>query len=362
MIGSNSASIIAEAYLKGITNFDIETAYQGIINSSKNEGPVSSVGRKGAKEYNSLGFIPYDTTINESVARTLEYAYNDYCIWKLAEKLGKPNDEIELFKRRSLNYKNVFDASTNFMRGKSASGDFEDPFRPDKWGGVFTEGSAWHYTWSVLHDPQGLINLMGGKNNYIKKMDEIFTSKPTSDYSYYGFKIHEILEMELAGMGQYAHGNQPIQHAIYLYNYAQQPWKTQEKVRYVMDNLYGSGADGYCGDEDNGQTSAWFVFSSLGFYPVAPVTGQYVIGSPLFEEVTIKLSNGKDLKINAHENSDKNIFINSLKFNQLESNNNWIDHNILKEGGVIDFEMTSTPNLNWGSDKNSVPYSMSKDE
>lgn len=193
-------------------------------------------------------------------------------------------------------------------------------------------------------------------------MDEIFTSKPTSDYSYYGFKIHEILEMELAGMGQYAHGNQPIQHAIYLYNYAQQPWKTQEKVRYVMDNLYGSGADGYCGDEDNGQTSAWFVFSSLGFYPVAPVTGQYVIGSPLFEEVTIKLSNGKDLKINAHENSDKNIFINSFKFNQLESNNNWIDHNILKEGGVIDFEMTSTPNLNWGSDKNSVPYSMSKDE
>ena len=362
MIGSNSASIIAEAYLKGITNFDIETAYQGIINSSKNEGPVSSVGRKGAKEYNSLGFIPYDTSINESVARTLEYAYNDYCIWKLAEKLGKPEDEIELFKNRSLNYKNVFDASTNFMRGKSSSGDFEDPFRADKWGGVFTEGSAWHYTWSVLHDPQGLINLMGGKDNYIKKMDAIFTTKPSSDYSYYGFKIHEILEMELAGMGQYAHGNQPIQHAIYLYNYAQQPWKTQEKVRYVMDNLYGSGADGYCGDEDNGQTSAWFVFSSLGFYPVAPVTGQYVIGSPLFEEVSIKLSNGKELKINAHKNSDKNIFINSFKFNQLESNNNWIDHSNLKEGGIIDFEMSRTPNLNWGANKNSVPYSMSKNQ
>jgi predicted alpha-1,2-mannosidase len=203
---------------------------------------------------------------------------------------------------------------------------------------------------------------MGGKDNFIKKMDEIFTTKPSSDYSYYGFKIHEILEMELAGMGQYAHGNQPIQHAIYLYNYAQQPWKTQEKVRYVMDNLYGSGADGYCGDEDNGQTSAWFVFSSLGFYPVAPVTGQYVIGSPLFKEVSIKLSNGKELKINAHENSDKNIFINSFKFNQLESNNNWIDHNNLKEGGIIDFEMSNTPNLNWGADKNSVPYSMTKDE
>jgi predicted alpha-1,2-mannosidase len=362
MIGSNSASIIAEAYLKGINNFDIETAYQGIINSSNNEGPLSSVGRKGVKEYNSLGYIPFDTSVNESVARTLEYSYNDYCIWKLAEKLERPEEEINRFKNRSLNYKNVFDATTNFMRGKSSNGNFESPFRPDKWGGVFTEGSAWHYTWSVLHDPQGLINLMGGRENYVRKMDQIFTSDPSSDYSYYGFKIHEILEMELGGMGQYAHGNQPVQHAIYLYNYAQEPWKTQEKVRYVMDNLYGSGADGYCGDEDNGQTSAWFVFSSLGFYPVAPVTGQYVIGSPLFEEVTIELSNGKELKINAKNNSVKNIFINSFNFNQLESNNNWIDHADLRKGGVIDFDMSSTPNFNWGSNKNSVPYSMSENE
>ena len=362
MIGSNSASIIAEAYLKGINNFDIETAYKGIINSSNNEGPLSSVGRKGVKEYNSLGYIPFDTSVNESVARTLEYSYNDYCIWRLAEKLERPEEEITRFKNRSFNYKNVFDSSTNFMRGKSSNGNFESPFRPDKWGGVFTEGSAWHYTWSVLHDPQGLINLMGGRENYVRKMDEIFTSDPSSDYSYYGFKIHEILEMEIGGMGQYAHGNQPAQHAIYLYNYAQEPWKTQEKVRYVMDNLYGSGADGYCGDEDNGQTSAWFVFSSLGFYPVAPVTGQYVIGSPLFEEVTIELSNGKELKINAKNNSAKNIFINDFKLNELESNKNWLDHADLRKGGVIDFEMSSSPNFNWGSDKSSVPYSMSENE
>ena len=362
MIGSNSASIIAEAYLKGINNFDIETAYQGIINSSNNEGPLSSVGRKGVKEYNSLGYIPFDTSVNESVARTLEYSYNDYCIWKLAEKLERPEEEITRFKNRSFNYKNVFDSSTNFMRGKSSDGNFESPFRPDKWGGVFTEGSAWHYTWSVLHDPQGLINLMGGRENYVRKMDQIFTSDPSSDYSYYGFKIHEILEMEIGGMGQYAHGNQPVQHAIYLYNYAQEPWKTQEKVRYVMDNLYGSGADGYCGDEDNGQTSAWFVFSSLGFYPVAPVTGQYVIGSPLFEEVTIELSNGKELKINAKNNSAKNIFIKDFNFNQLQYNKNWLDHADLREGGVIDFEMSTTPNFNWGSDKSSVPYSMSENE
>ena len=362
MIGSNSASIISEAYLKGVSNFDIETAYKGIINSSKNEGPLSSVGRRGAKEYNRLGFIPYDTQINESVARTLEYSYNDYCIWKLAEKLGKSDNEINLFKSRSFNYMNVFDSTTNFMRGRSSLGEFESPFRPDKWGGVFTEGSAWHYTWSVLHDPQGLINLMGGKKNFIKKMDMIFTSKPTSDYSYYGFKIHEILEMELAGMGQYAHGNQPIQHAIYLYNYAQQPWKTQEKVRYVMDNLYGAGADGYCGDEDNGQTSAWFVFSSLGFYPVAPVTGQYVIGSPLFEEVTIELSDGKKLTIKAPNNNVKNIYINSLKFNKTLSNQSWVDHNDLKNGGVIEFDMSSIPNFQWGSSEDSTPYSMTTKE
>ena len=360
MIGSNSASIISEAYLKGITNFDIDTAYEGIINSSRYEGPLTSVGRKGVKEYNTLGYIPYDVSINESVARTLEYSYNDYCIWKLAEKLKKPENEVNLFKKRSYNYINVFDSTTNFMRGKSLKGEFESPFRPDKWGGVFTEGSAWHYTWSVLHDPQGLINLMGGRENFTEKMDLIFTSKPTSDYSYYGFKIHEILEMELAGMGQYAHGNQPIQHAIYLYNYAQQPWKTQEKVRYVMDNLYGEGADGYCGDEDNGQTSAWFVFSSLGFYPVAPVTGQYILGSPLFKEVEIDLNNGKILRINAKNNSENNIFIDSFKFNQLESNKNWIGHKDLRNGGVIDFEMSNTPNLDWGSAKNSVPFSMTK--
>ena len=359
MIGSNSASIIAEAYLKGIENFDIETAYKGIINSSNNEGPVSSVGRKGAKEYNKLGFIPYDTSINESVARTLEYAYNDFSIWKLAEKLKKPKDEILLFKQRALNYKNVFDKSTNFMRGKSSKGVFEDSFRPDKWGGVFTEGSAWHYTWSVLHDPQGLINLMGGRENFINKMDAIFTTDPTSDYSYYGFKIHEILEMELAEMGQYAHGNQPIQHAIYLYNYAQEPWKTQEKVRYVLDNLYGAKEDGYCGDEDNGQTSAWFVFSSMGFYPVAPVTGQYIIGSPLFENVVIELNNGNKLTINAFNNNSKNVYINNLTYNGLEISKNWFSHQQLKNGGVIDFTMSSSANNNWGSSKKSVPFSMS---
>ena len=361
MIGSNSASIIAEAFLKGIKNFDIDVAYDGIINSSENEGPLSSVGRKGVFEYNNLGYIPFDSSINENVARTLEYAYNDFSIWKLAIELGRPKSEIELFKNRANNYKNVFDSSTNFMRGKLKNGNFQSPFIPDAWGGAFTEGSSWHYTWSVLHDPQGLINLMGGRKDFVKKLDEVFTSEPTSDFSYYGFKIHEILEMELLNMGQYAHGNQPIQHVIYFYNYAQEPWKTQEKIRYVLDNLYGDEADGYCGDEDNGQTSAWFLFSSLGFYPVAPVTMEYVIGSPLFNYVEISLPNGKKLIIDSAENSNENIYVDNVKLNEKYYNKNWLHHYDLVNGGKIMFNMKNTPNFDWGSSKNSIPYSMSNE-
>ena len=361
MIGSNSASIIAEAFLKGIKNFDIDIAYEGIINSSENEGPLSSVGRKGAFEYNNLGYIPFDSSINENVARTLEYAYNDFSIWKLAVELGRPKNEINLFKNRANNYKNVFDSSTNFMRGKLKNGDFQSPFIADAWGGAFTEGSSWHYTWSVLHDPQGLINLMGGRKDFVKKLDKVFTSEPTSDFTYYGFKIHEILEMELLNMGQYAHGNQPIQHAIYFYNYAQQPWKTQQKIRYVLDNLYGAEADGYCGDEDNGQTSAWFLFSSLGFYPVAPVTMEYVIGSPLFNYVEISLPNGKKFIIDSAENSNENIYIHNVKLNKKYYTKNWLHHNDITNGGRIIFNMKNKPNLNWGSSKSSVPYSMSNE-
>ena len=361
MIGSNSASIIAEAYLKGITDFDIEKAYEGILNNSENEGPLSSVGRKGVEFYNDLGYIPYDSSVNENVARTLEYAYNDFSIWKLAEALNRPDEEVNLFRERAEYYKNVFDNETNFMRGKMKDGNFQSPFRADAWGGAFTEGSSWHYTWSVLHDPKGLMNLMGGRIEFIDKLDAVFETEPTSDFSYYGFKIHEIVEMELLNMGQYAHGNQPIQHAIYFYNYAREPWKTQEKIRYVLDNLYGPGPDGYCGDEDNGQTSAWYVFSALGFYPVAPVTGQYVIGSPLFEKAEISLSNGKKLKINSDNNSPLNFYIKGVNLNGSEYNNNWLSHSELTKGPKIDFRMQSIPS-DWGSDESSVPYSMTNDK
>ncbi|HKJ78365.1 MAG TPA: GH92 family glycosyl hydrolase, partial [Prolixibacteraceae bacterium] len=263
MIGSNSASLIADSYLKGIRGFDIETLYEAILKNSENAHPkIHSVGRYGVDYYNRMGYIPYDVGIRENTARTLEYAYADYCIWKLAKELGRPQEEIDLLKKRARYFRNVFDPETNLMRGKNEDGSFQSPFNPLKWGDAFTEGNSLHYTWSVFQDVQGLINLMGGEQKFTAMLDTVFEMPPDFDDSYYGFPIHEIREMQIANMGNYAHGNQPIQHMIYLYNYAGQPWKTQKRVREVLTKMYTPQADGYCGDEDNGQTSAWYVFSA----------------------------------------------------------------------------------------------------
>ena len=269
MIGSNSATIVADAYLKGGRGYDIETLWDAVLKNSENEGPMHSVGRYGVDYYNKLGYIPYDVGINENVARTLEYAFADFCIYQLGKKLGKPEKEIEIFAQRSQNYKKVFDKESSLMRGRNEDGTFQAPFSPFKWGDAFTEGNSWHYTWSVFHDIEGLVGLMGGQKQFINMLDSVFVVPPIFDDSYYGGTIHEIREMQIMNMGNYAHGNQPIQHMIYLYNYAGEPWKTQHWVREVMDRLYTPQADGYCGDEDNGQTSAWYVFSAMGFYPVS---------------------------------------------------------------------------------------------
>ena len=266
-------------------------------NATQNEGrPVKSVGREGVDYYNSLGYVPYDVKINENVARTLEYAYADYCIARMAEKMGKA-DIAKQYYEQSKRYKNVFDPETKWMRGKNKDGKFQSPFNPLKWGNAFTEGNSLHYTWSVFQDFHGLVQLMGGKEAFEKKIDEVFEMPPLFDDSYYGFTIHEIREMQLVGMGNYAHGNQPIQHLIYLYNYAGKPEKAQAKLREVMDRLYSPTPDGYCGDEDNGQTSAWYVFSALGFYPVTPASDNYVLGTPLFKTVTLQLPEGKKFLI-----------------------------------------------------------------
>ncbi|HEX2963365.1 MAG TPA: GH92 family glycosyl hydrolase [Ignavibacteriales bacterium] len=360
MIGSNSASVIAGTYLNGIRGYDINKLYEAILKNSENEGPLESVGRRGVKYYNSLGYVPYDVKINENAARTLEYSYDDFAIWKLAQALGRPKDETDRFARRSMNYKNVFDKSTGFMRGRDSNGTFQSPFRPDKWGDAFTEGCAWHYTWAVFHDPAGLMNLMGGREKFAAKLDSLFAAAPTFDYSYYGVQIHEITEMVIAGMGQYAHGNQPVQHAIYLYNYAGEPWKAQEHVREAMDILYTPEPDGLCGDEDNGQTSAWYVLSALGMYSVCPAAGEYVFGSPLFNKAVLHLENGKTFTIEASGNSHENIYIDKASLNGKDYTKNFLTHQDLMQGGSLEFRMSNKPNKDRGTGKGDLPYSFSK--
>ena len=362
MIGNNSASVLVDAYMKGVKVDDLETLYKGLIHGTENVHPeVSSTGRLGYEYYNKLGYVPYDVKINENAARTLEYAYNDWCIYKLAKELKRPKKEVQLFAKRAMNYKNLFDKETLLMRGKNKDGKFMTPFSPLKWGDAFTEGNSWHYSWSVFHDPQGLIDLMGGDEVFVSMMDSVFSVPPVFDDSYYGFPIHEIREMTVMNMGNYAHGNQPIQHMIYLYNYAKAPWKAQYWLRQVMDRMYTPTPDGYCGDEDNGQTSAWYVFTALGFYPVCPGTDQYVLGAPLFKKAVIHMENGKQVEINAPANSADNIYIQNMKVNGGNYTKNYLTHKDLMEGSVIDIEMGNKPNKSRGVATEDAPYSFSKE-
>ena len=359
MVGNNSASVLVDAYVKGIKVDDLETLYKGLIHGTENVHPtVSSTGRLGHEYYNKLGYVPYDVKINENAARTLEYAYNDWCIYTLGKKLGKPDSEIEIYKQRSLNYKNVYNPSEKLMVGKDDRGKFNPRFSATDWSGDFCEGNSWHWSFCVFHDPQGLIDLMGGNEAFNHMMDSVFVIP-----SYLGIKsrgvIHEMREMQVMNMGQYAHGNQPIQHMVYLYNYSGEPWKAQYRVRDIMEKLYSATPDGYCGDEDNGQTSAWYIFSALGFYPVCPGTDQYIIGTPLFKEAKLHLENGKCLTIEAKNNSATNKYIRSIKLNGKNHTLNYFKHNVLVEGGKIQFLMDNEPNLKRGSTKETVPYSFS---
>lgn len=360
MIGSNSAPIIVDAFLKGnVKEKDVDVLFEAILkNATVEDGrPVNSVGRAGLDYYNTLGYVPYNVDIKENAARTLEYAYADFTISEMAKKLGK-QELVEKFEKQSLNYNHLFDPSTGLMRGKNEDGSFQYPFNPLKWGDAFTEGNSLHYTWSVFHDVQGLINLMGGNDAFISKLDGVFTMPPKFNDSYYGHTIHEIREMQVVNMGNYAHGNQPIQHMIYLYNYAGAPYKTQERIREVLTKLYSATPDGYCGDEDNGQTSAWYVFSSLGFYPVTPGINQYVIGSPLFKKATLHLENGNTFEIHSENNSRGNFYIQSVDLNEAVYNNTYLNYETIQDGGVLKFNLTNTANTEWGSKLENAPYSL----
>ena len=362
MVGNNSASIVAGTYLKGLGTERIGRLYETLVYATEHVHPtVSSSGRLGHEYYNALGYIPYDVGINENVARTLEYAYDDWCLLQLARKLGRPQEELDKWAARAMNYKNVFDPSVRLMRGRNADGSFQEPFSPYKWGDAYTEGNAWHYTWSVFHDPQGLIDLMGGPDSFVQMLDSVWVVPPIYDDSYYHARIHEITEMQVANMGNYAHGNQPAQHMIYLYDWAGQPWKTQLHARQVMDKLYRCTPDGYCGDEDNGQTSAWYILSALGFYSVCPAADEYAIGSPLFEKAVVHLENGRDIVIKAKGNGPKNVYIASAKLNGRSWTRNYLKYEDLLKGARITYKMSDKPVKTRGTAPEDAPYSFSRE-
>lgn len=363
MVGNNSASVLADAFVKGIRTSDTHLLYEGLLHGTNAVHPkVSSTGRIGHELYNRMGYVPCDAGINESAARTLEYSYNDWCILQVAKALDRPQREIDMLEKRALNYRNLFRSDHKLMCGRNTDGTFEKNFSPLKWGGNFTEGNSWHYTWSVFHDIQGLIELIGGKKNFVEMLDSVFTVPPVYDDSYYGFPIHEIREMTVMNMGNYAHGNQPIQHMIYLYNYAGEPWKAQYRLRQVMQHMYSPTPDGYCGDEDNGQTSAWYVFSALGFYPVCPASDEYVLGAPLFKNAVIHLENGKQIVIEAEDNSDINIYIGRMLLDSKEYRHNYITHKQLTGGTRMKMFMAPQPNLSRGTADEDAPYSFSKEK
>lgn len=362
MIGNNSASIVADAFVTGRKGYDAHLLWDAVVHGAHHAHPkISATGRFGHEVYNQMGFIPVDKNIDQNVARTLEYAYNDWSIYQFGKALGKPASEIDIYAKRAMNYKNIYDAETKLMRGKKSDGTFIAPFDPSAWSKEYTEGNAWHWSFCVFHDPQGLIDLMGGKQSFNAMLDTVFVIP-----SYEGMKsrsmIHEMREMQIMNMGQYAHGNQPIQHMPYLYNYAAEPWKAQYWVRKIMDKLYLPTPDGYCGDEDNGQTSAWYVFSALGFYPVAPGSGEYVLGSPQFQSVKLKLQNGKVLTIDATNQDKGNVYVNQVKINGKSYTKNFFRYEELIKGAKIQFDMSDQPNKKRGIKDEDAPYSFSKIE
>ena len=360
MIGNNSASVVADAYIKGLRGYDIETLWEALKHGANAHLRGTASGRLAYDAYNKLGYVPNNIGIGQNVARTLEYAYNDWTIYTLGKKLGKPASEIDIFKQRALNYKNVYHPKRKLMVGKDDKGVFNPKFDAVDWSGEFCEGNSWHWSFCVFHDPQGLINLMGGKKEFNAMMDSVFVIPGKQGMESRGM-IHEMREMQVMNMGQYAHGNQPIQHMLYMYNYSGQPWKAQHWIREVMDKLYTPAPDGYCGDEDNGQTSAWYVFSAMGFYPVCPGTDEYVLGTPYFKEMKLHLENGKTVTISAPNNGDDKRYISSMKLNGKEYTKNYLTHQDLLNGASISFKMDANPNQQRGTKETDFPYSFSNE-
>jgi predicted alpha-1,2-mannosidase len=332
MIGYHSIPVIVDAYLKGIGGFDAEKAFEAMKKSAMQD----DFDVKYLKQY---GYIPRDLEQWHSVAKTLEYAFDDWCIAQMAQKMGKTED-FKYFSKRGEAYKNLFDTSVGFMRGKDAKGRFNpdfDPYNAVNSTSDFIEGNSWQYTWFVPQDINALINGMGGKAGFVSKLDTLFSVSSKQDKD---------TPMDVSGLiGQYAHGNEPSHHVAYLFNYGDAPWKTQERIHQIMTTLYSNKPDGLCGNEDMGQMSAWYIFSACGFYPVNPADGRYVFGTPQFSEITINLPNKKTLTVKATNLSSKNIYIQNVKLNGSECKKGYITHQQLTEGGTLEFQMADKPGM-----------------
>ena len=337
MIGYHSVPVIVDAYLKGIGDFDAEKALEACIATANIDE------YRGIGSYKKNGYIPYNVTDkynseNWSLSRTLEYAFDDFCIAEMAKKMGKTELANEFYKR-SQNYRNVYNPATNFMQPIDDKGVFQPNFNPDEYTAHICESNAWHYFWSVQHDIKGLIALSGGQDKFAAKLDSMFTYIPAGN---------EELPIFSTGMiGQYAHGNEPSHHVIYLYNKVRQPWKAQKYAAEVMHKLYFNAPAGLCGNEDCGQMSAWYVFSAMGFYPVNPVSGEYEIGTPLFPEMRLNLKNGKTFTVLAPNVSRENIYIQSVKVNGKPYDKSYITHQQIMDGATVEFVMGNQPGEIW---------------
>lgn len=342
MLGYHAVPVIVDAYLKGIGDFDPEKALDACVKTANIDQ------YRGIGLYKKLGYVPYNVVDpynadNWSLSRTLEYAFDDYCIAVMAEKIGK-NDVAAEFYKRSQNYKNVFNPATRFMHPRDENGEWQPDFSPDDYTAHISESNAWQYFWSVQHDIPGLIELMGGDDKFTLRLDSMFT--------YTGQPGHELPIFSTGMIGQYAHGNEPSHHVIYLYNSVKQPWNTAKHVRHVLDEFYTNTPEGLCGNEDLGQMSAWYVFSAMGLYPVNPVSGQYEIGTPLFEQLVINLENGKEFRVLAPGVSSVNKYVKSVKLNGERLNRSYITHEQIMKGAVLEFEMTNQDGINWFGDEN----------
>lgn len=352
MIGSHGDAIFADAYTKGVRGYDAADAYAAARKDATQDGTGAWAGRDQLKPYIAKGFIGTDERKDGSAAVTLEYAYDDYCVSRLAKALGH-EDDAKLFAERARNYQHVWDPESGFMRGRKADGAWAAPFDPIEWGGPYVEGNAWQWTWSVMQDPYGLMKLLGGREATARKLDTMLTMASNYKPGTYGAPIHEMRETEFARMGQYAHVNEPCHHMLYFYDYAGQPWKAQLYTRRVMDELYGS--DGMVGDEDTGQMSAWYVFNAAGFYPFCPGNPIYLLGSPLFEKTTLHLAGGKTFTVQANGNSPANRYIQSARLNGQPFSRAWLPHEVVAGGGTLELQMGPQPNEHWGNAEADAP-------